>query len=156
MIVYTTGNLLDAEVEAVVNTVNTMGVMGKGIALMFKERYPDTYKSYAAACKAKQVELGRMFVTEPGELIGPRWIIHFPTKGNWRFPSQLAWIESGLDDLKRVILEKGIQSIAIPPLGAGNGGLDWKDVRPLIESRLNELVGVQVIVYEPTAAYQNV
>ena len=156
MIRFTTGNLLDADVEAVVNTVNTVGVMGKGIALMFKERYPANYKAYAAACKAKQVELGKMFVTQSGELTGPRWVINFPTKANWRSPSQLAWIQSGLADLKRVIVDNGIRSVAVPPLGAGNGGLDWKDVRRLIETALGGLAGVEVVVYEPTAAYQNV
>ena len=156
MIRFTSGNLLDADVDAVVNTVNTMGVMGKGIALMFKERFPENYTAYAAACKAKQVELGRMFVTESPELSGPRWIINFPTKANWRFPSKLAWIVAGLIDLKRVIEEKSIRSIAIPPLGAGNGGLDWCDVRPLIEAALGDMPGVEVLVYEPTAAYQNV
>jgi O-acetyl-ADP-ribose deacetylase (regulator of RNase III) len=156
MIRFTTGNLLDADVDAIVNTVNTMGVMGKGIALMFKDRFPENYKAYAAACKAKQVELGRMLVTESGAISGPRWLINFPTKANWRFPSKLAWIESGLEDLKRVITENGIGSIAIPPLGAGNGGLDWRDVRPLIEAALGDLPGVEVFVYEPAAAYQNV
>jgi O-acetyl-ADP-ribose deacetylase (regulator of RNase III) len=156
MIRFTTGNLFDADVDAIVNTVNTMGVMGKGIALMFKERYPENYEAYAAACKAKQVELGKMFVTASGELSGPKWIINFPTKANWRFPSKLAWIESGLEDLKRLIVENGIRSIAIPPLGAGNGGLDWRDVRPLIEAALGDLRDVEVVVYEPTAAYQNV
>jgi O-acetyl-ADP-ribose deacetylase (regulator of RNase III) len=156
MIRFTTGNLFDADVDAIVNTVNTMGVMGKGIALMFKERFPENFKAYAVACKARQVKLGRMFVTEVPELSGPRWIINFPTKANWRFPSKLAWIESGLEDLKRVIAENAIRSIAIPPLGAGNGGLDWRDVRPLIEAALGDLPGVDVVVYEPTAAYQNV
>src|SRR3954467_571360 len=136
MIRYTTGNLLEADAEALVNTVNTMGVMGKGIALMFKERFTDNYRAYAAACKQKQVELGQMFVTESLELGGPRWIINFPTKANWRFPSRLEWIEAGLRDLRSVIEEKGIKSIAIPPLGSGNGGLDWRDVRPLIEGAL--------------------
>ena len=156
MIRFTSGNLLNADVDAVVNTVNTMGVMGKGIALMFKERFPENYKAYAAACKAKRMELGQMFVTESPELAGPRWIINFPTKANWRFPSKLAWIESGLADLKRVIAEIGIRSIAVPPLGAGNGGLDWRDVRALIEAALGDLADVDVLVYEPTAAYQNV
>ena len=156
MIRFTSGNLLDAEVEALVNTVNTMGVMGKGIALMFKERFRDNYKAYEAACKAKQVVLGRMFVTESLELRGARWIINFPTKANWRFASKLQWIESGLQDLRRTILQNGIKSIAIPPLGAGNGGLDWRDVRPLIETALGDLADVDVLVYEPTAAYQNV
>jgi O-acetyl-ADP-ribose deacetylase (regulator of RNase III) len=156
MIRFTTGNLLDAGVEAVVNTVNTVGVMGKGIALMFKERFPENFKAYEAACKKKQIELGRMFVTESLELNGPRWIVNFPTKSHWRFPSKLEWIRSGMQDLRRVIVEKGIKSIAIPPLGSGNGGLDWRDVRPLIEEAIRDLPDIEVVVYEPTAAYQNV
>ena len=156
MIHFVKGNIFESKAEALVNAVNTVGVMGKGIALMFKERYPDNYKAYAAACKAKKVELGQMFVTESRELGGPRWIINFPTKANWRFPSQLSWIESGLADLKRVIAEKGIRSVAIPPLGAGNGKLDWQEVRPHIEAALKDLDGVDVLVFEPTAAYQNV
>ena len=156
MIRFTSGNLLEADVDAIVNTVNTMGVMGKGIALMFKERFPENFKAYEAACRRKEVTLGKMFVTESAELHGPRWIINFPTKANWRFPSKLAWIESGLADLKQVIREMGIKSIALPPLGSGNGKLEWRDVRPLIEQALGDLPDVDVIVYEPTQAYQNV
>ena len=156
MIRFTTGNLLDADVDAVVNTVNTMGVMGKGIALMFKERYPDNYQAYVAACKAKQVELGRMFVTETRELRGPLLVINFPTKANWRLPSKREWVESGLADLKRVLVERGVRSVALPPLGAGNGKLDWQDVRPLIVAALGDLEHVEVVVFEPTAVYQNV
>lgn len=156
MIRFTQGNLLDADVDALVNTVNTVGVMGKGIALMFKERFPDNFHAYEAACKRKELELGRLFVTESLELNGPRWIINFPTKAHWRFPSKLEWIKSGLEELRRVVTEKGIKSLALPPLGSGNGGLDWRDVRPLIETVLGELQNVEVIVYEPTTAYQNV
>lgn len=156
MIRFTQGNLLDADVEAVVNTVNTVGVMGKGIALMFKERFPENYTAYAAACKRGEVKLGRMFVTRSAELSGPRWIINFPTKAHWRFRSELEWIRSGLVDLCRVVREHDIRSIAVPPLGSGNGGLDWSDVRPLIESAVSGLNGVDVIVYEPTSKYQNV
>jgi len=156
MIQFTHGNLLDANVDALVNTVNTVGVMGKGIALMFKERFPDNNKAYEAACKRKELTVGRMFVTEPMELNGPRWIINFPTKAHWRYPSKLQWIESGLQDLRHVIEQKGIKSIAIPPLGSGNGGLNWHDVRPLIEVVLGNLSDVEVVIYEPTAAYQNV
>jgi O-acetyl-ADP-ribose deacetylase (regulator of RNase III) len=150
------GNLLDAKVEAIVNTVNTVGVMGKGIALMFKERFPDNYDAYQAACKRKEVQVGQMFVTESPELSGPRWIINFPTKKHWRQPSKLEWIVEGLKDLHRIIVEKGIRSIAIPPLGSGNGGLEWSEVRPQIESALSDLKEVEVVVYEPTAKYQNV
>jgi len=156
MISFRQGNLLEAEVEAVVNTVNTVGVMGRGIALMFQERFPDNFKAYAAACKAGEVQTGRMFVTATGELSGPKWVINFPTKRHWRHPSRIEWIEAGLRDLVRVILEKGIRSVALPPLGCGNGGLEWSEVRPLIEQALAALPGVQVVAFEPTAKYQNV
>jgi len=157
MITYKTGNLLEADVDAVVNTVNTMGVMGKGIALMFKEAFPDNFKAYEAACRQKTVRLGEMFVTERRDLIGgPRWIINFPTKAHWRFPSKIEWIVSGLDDLKKVIKERDIKSIAIPPLGSGNGGLNWSAVKPVIQRSLSDLDGVRVVIYEPTPKYQNV
>jgi O-acetyl-ADP-ribose deacetylase (regulator of RNase III) len=156
MITFTQGNLLDTRAEALVNTVNTVGVMGKGIALMFKERFADNYQRYAAACKAKEVHTGRMFVTEVRELDGPRWIVNFPTKQHWRAPSRLEWITDGLQDLRRFISEHSVKSIAIPPLGAGNGGLDWADVKPLIEAALGDLDGVEIMVFEPTEKYQNV
>jgi O-acetyl-ADP-ribose deacetylase (regulator of RNase III) len=156
MISFRQGNLLEADVEALVNTVNTVGVMGKGIALMFKERFRDNFRAYETACKAGQIKVGRMFLTATGELSGPRWIINFPTKEHWRHPSRLEWIEHGLRDLVRVVGEKGIQSLALPPVGCGNGGLDWRDVRPLIEAAAAELPEVTFIAYEPTAQYQNV
>jgi O-acetyl-ADP-ribose deacetylase (regulator of RNase III) len=156
MIRYTQGNLLEADAEALVNTVNTVGVMGKGIALMFKERFARNMDEYGKACKAKQVHTGKMFITETGELMGPRWIINFPTKQHWRSPSKLAWITDGLQDLKTFILEKNVQSIAIPPLGAGNGGLDWSVVREQIEKALADLKDVEILIYEPTSQYQNV
>jgi len=156
MISYTQGNLLDARVDALVNTVNTVGVMGKGIALMFKDRFDRNFDLYAAACKAKQVKVGQMFVTETGELDGPRWIINFPTKDHWKGNSRLEWVESGLQDLKRALHDRQIRSVAIPPLGAGNGGLDWPTVKVLIQATLADLDGVEVIVYEPTSQYQNV
>ena len=156
MITDTQGNLLEADVDAVVNTVNTVGVMGKGIALMFKERFPANFKAYRAACKSGEVQVGQLFVTESGELDGPRWIINFPTKQHWRNPTQIEWVEDGLQALKSFITEHKIQSIAIPPLGCGNGGLNWSDVRILIESSLGDLPDTRVLVYEPTAKYQNV
>ncbi len=155
MIEFTTGNILDADVDALVNTVNTVGVMGKGIALMFKEAFPENFKAYEVACKKKEVQVGRMFVTERGQLIGPKFIINFPTKKDWRNPSKLEWIEAGLTDLKRVILVRNIRSIALPPLGSGNGGLIWEDVRPKIEAALAALA-IRIIVFEPTLKYQNV
>ena len=156
MIIYTQGNLLEARAEALVNTVNTVGVMGKGIALMFKERFTRNFDLYAAACKAKQVQVGQMFVTETGELNGPRWVINFPTKEHWKAPSRLEWVDAGLQDLKRVLQERQIKSIAIPPLGAGQGGLDWPTVKTHIDAALKDLQSVEITVYEPTDQYQNV
>lgn len=154
---FTQGNLLDAKAEALVNTVNTVGVMGKGIALMFKEAFPENYRAYVSACKRDEIQVGRVFATERQDWVGgPRWIVNFPTKKDWRHPSQLEWIKDGLDDLRQFILEKKVRSIALPPLGSGNGKLDWHEVRPLIEEALGSLVGVDVTVYEPTRQYQNV
>jgi O-acetyl-ADP-ribose deacetylase (regulator of RNase III) len=156
MMRFVQGNLLESQVEALVNTVNTVGVMGKGIALMFKEAFPSNFRAYEEACKRKDVRIGCMFVTENRALEGPRWIINFPTKKHWRQPSELEWIVEGLKDLRRVVREHKICSIALPPLGAGNGGLDWHDVRPQIERILGDLEGVDIQVYEPTEKYQNV
>jgi O-acetyl-ADP-ribose deacetylase (regulator of RNase III) len=150
------GNLLEADVEAIVNTVNTVGVMGKGIALMFKEAFPENFRQYAAACKRGEVVIGKMFVTHRAELVGPRWIINFPTKQHWRGPSHLDWIATGLLDLRRVIVENGIRSIALPPIGTGNGGLEWHDVRKLIAEALDSLEGVDVIAFKPSDRYRNV
>ena len=157
MITFTEGNLLKAETEALVNTVNTVGVMGKGIALMFKEAFPENFLAYSAACKEHEIEVGRIFATERKDLVGgPKWIINFPTKKHWRNPSKIEWIRDGLQDLVRFIREHKIKSIALPPLGSGNGGLDWKEVRPVIEAALGNLEGVDVVVFEPTSRYQNV
>jgi len=143
------GNLLDAKAEALVNAVNTVGVMGKGIALMFKERFVDNFKQYAAACKAGQVQVGKVFVTTIDESDGPRWIVNFPTKQHWRDPSRLEWVTAGLEGLRRFIIEKRIRSIAIPALGAGLGGLQWETVRAEIERALHDLSDVEVMVFEP-------
>lgn len=156
MIRYTRGNLLDEPVEALVNTVNTVGVMGKGIALMFKERFPKNMAAYNQACKAGQVTTGKMFVTETGELMGARWIVNFPTKQHWRDKSKIEWIEEGLQELKQFIIEHQVKSIAIPPLGAGNGGLNWHEVKSKIEAALSDLDQVEIVIFEPTAQYQNI
>ncbi len=153
---FTQGNLFEAPAEALVNTVNTVGVMGKGIALMFKEAFPENFRAYEDACKHEEVRVGRMFVTETSSLEGPRWIINFPTKKHWRQSSKLEWIVEGLDDLRRVIQDRNIRSIALPPLGAGNGGLDWSEVRPEVQRALGDLQDVDILVYEPTDKYQNV
>jgi O-acetyl-ADP-ribose deacetylase (regulator of RNase III) len=156
MIEFTQGNLLESRAEALVNTVNTVGVMGKGVALMFKEAFPENFKKYEVACRAEELRVGKMFVTRRDALLGPKWVINFPTKEHWRYPSKMEWVERGLDDLKSVIMENKIRSIALPPLGAGNGGLDWAKVRELIVEKLKDLKDIQVIIYEPTKQYQNV
>lgn len=156
MINYTQGNLLESGAQALVNTVNTVGVMGKGIALMFKERFTRNFQLYAAACKAGEVRTGHMFVTEAEELDGHRWIVNFPTKQHWRSPSRLEWVVEGLHDLRRFLIEKKVKSIAIPPLGAGNGGLEWALVREQIENVLSDLPDVDIVVFEPTVQYQNI
>ena len=146
------GNLLDAPVNALVNTVNTVGVMGKGIALQFKQAYPDNFRAYEAACRRGEVRLGRMFVVETGLLDQSRLIINFPTKKHWRARSKLSDIKAGLADLRRVISDYQVTSIAVPPLGCGNGGLDWRDVRPLTVEALGDLPGVDVVIYPPKGA----
>lgn len=155
MITYVQGNLLESGAEVLVNTVNTVGVMGKGIALMFKERFAENYRLYVAACKAGEVQTGKMFVTPAQELDGPRWIINFPTKQHWRSPSRMEWVIEGLQDLRRFLIEQQVGTIAIPPLGAGNGGLEWKAVREQIELALGDL-DIDIRVFEPTRKYQNV
>lgn len=156
MITYTTGNLLDANVDALVNTVNTVGVMGKGIALMFKERFPKNMLEYVKACKLNEVVIGKMFITETNELISPRWIVNFPTKQHWRNPSELSWVKEGLIDLRKFILSNNVKSIAIPPLGAGNGGLNWEEVKPLIEKTLSDIEGCNIVIFEPIKKYQSI
>jgi O-acetyl-ADP-ribose deacetylase (regulator of RNase III) len=146
-----TGDLLEADVDALVNPVNTAGVMGKGLALQFKKAFPANFKAYEAAAKAKKLAVGTMFVFDAGPEAAPRYVINFPTKQHWRGASKLEFIELGLRDLVRVINEREIRSIAIPPLGAGLGGLAWSDVRPLIERALGELAGVEVQLFQPIA-----
>lgn len=148
MITYCHGNLLDADVAALVNAVNTVGVMGKGIALAFKNRFPANTQAYAAACQRGEVVTGRMFVTETPALLGPCWIVNFPTKQHWRDPSRLEWVQSGLKDLRRFLLAQGVQSVALPALGAGLGGLSWPAVRAEIAAALADLP-VDVRVYQP-------
>ncbi len=155
MITLVEGNLLKSKASALVNTVNEVGVMGKGIALMFAENYPLNTRLYQHACKEHKVQVGKMFTTSTESLVGPKWIINFPTKKHWRQPSQLKWIQDGLVDLVDVIRTLQITSVAIPPLGCGNGGLEWRTVRRIIEEALEPLQDVRVIVYAPTQLYQN-
>ena len=130
--------------------------MGKGIALMFKERFPQNFEAYTHACKSNELRIGKMFLSENREFFGPKWIVNFPTKTHWRVNTKLVWIEEGLQDLVRIIREKDIRSVAVPPLGCGNGGLDWDDVRPLVVAALETVENLDVVIYEPTTEYQNV
>lgn len=148
MISHHQGDLLAADVDALVNAVNTVGVMGKGIALAFKNRFPANYQAYAAACQRGKLVTGRMFVTETQSLLGPRWTVNFPTKQHRRDPSRLEWVQTGLQDLRRFLLAEGVQSVALPALGAGLGGLSWPAVRAEIEVALADLP-VDVRVYQP-------
>jgi len=150
----TQGNLLQANVEALVNAVNTEGVMGKGIALQFKKAFPENFAAYEAACRRRNVEVGKMFVFEAAGVDGPRWIINFPTKKHWRQPSTMGYIRDGLADLGQVTRRLGIRSLAVPPLGCGLGGLDWPEVRIAIEAAMSEVSDVEVLVFEPIAALQ--
>jgi O-acetyl-ADP-ribose deacetylase (regulator of RNase III) len=152
MIEHVHGNILEANVEALVNTVNTVGVMGKGIALQFRQAFPDNYQAYRVACKHKNVKPGHILVFDTGRFENPRFILNFPTKRHWKGKSTIKDIEAGLDDLVRAVHRYEIRSIAIPPLGCGNGGLDWSEVRPRIERAVSRLRGVKVLLFSPTGA----
>lgn len=152
MIEYKSGDILNDQSEALVNTVNCVGVMGRGIALQFKNAFPENFKAYALACKQDKVQPGRMFVFETGQMFNPRYIINFPTKRHWRGKSRMEDIESGLKSLVEVLRKHHIRSVAIPPLGSGLGGLDWEQVKYRIEAAAEPLSDVQVIIYEPKGA----
>lgn len=152
MIDYRHGDILADDAQALVNTVNVVGVMGKGIALQFKRRFPGNFDAYKDACESGDLRPGRMFVWPTGQLEPPNYVINFPTKRHWRADSRLSDIEAGLQDLLGVLIDLKVASVAIPPLGCGNGGLDWADVQPLIEQHLGALVDVDVRVYEPAGA----
>ena len=154
MIEIAEGNLLTAEVDALVNTVNCVGFMGKGIALQFKQAFPANFKSYEAACAADEVVPGKMHIHDNGGLVNPRWIINFPTKRHWKGNSRLEDVASGLTALVSDVQRLGIQSIAVPPLGCGLGGLDWAVVRPMIEKAFEALPNVHVKLFEPAGAPQ--
>lgn len=143
------GNLLEEKTEALVNTVNCVGVMGKGIALQFKQAFPETFKQYKKACDAGEVQPGQMFTVPTGNLFNPRYIINFPTKRHWKGKSRLEDIKTGLKALVEEVKRLEIQSIAIPPLGCGNGGLDWAVVKPLIIGAFADLPDVKVLIFEP-------
>lgn len=149
MIEHKIGDIFEEDVEALVNSVNCVGVMGRGIALQFKNRFPENFKAYVQACERDEVKPGRMFIHESGTITNPRFIINFPTKRHWRGKSRMEDIEAGLADLAQEIKRRRIRSIAIPPLGSNLGKLNWADVRPRIESALESLDGVDVVLFEP-------
>ena len=151
MIEYKQGNLLEEHTEALVNTVNCVGVMGKGIALQFKQAFPENFKQYKKACDAQEVQPGQMFISSTGQLF-PKYIINFPTKRHWRGKSKIEDVESGLKALTEEVLRLNIQSIAIPPLGCGNGGLNWAEVKPMIANAFIQLPDVRVVIFEPGGA----
>jgi len=149
MIRHKTGDILREDSEAIVNTVNCVGVMGRGLALQFKKAFPANFEAYAEACKKGEVRPGRMFVFETGRLINPRYIINFPTKRHWRDKSRMEDIDSGLAGLVSEVTKRRIGSIAIPPLGSGLGGLDWSEVRTRIEKAFEHLDDIGVTIFEP-------
>lgn len=148
MIHYVAGDIFTSSAEALVNPVNTTGVMGAGLAREFRRRFPDAYIAYAEACRRGKVQIGRVFVYDRGRAF-PRYILHFPTKRHWRNPSRMEYIEKGLDDLVRVVHLLGVRHVAVPALGAGLGGLRWDDVRALMERKLSTENNVQWDIFEP-------
>jgi len=152
MMEFTRGDILRADAEALVNTVNCVGYMGRGIALQFKRAFPENFAAYAAACKRTDVQPGRMLIVETGQFTNPRYIVNFPTKRHWKGKSRIEDIDAGLAALISDVKRLQIKSIAIPPLGCGLGGLDWADVRPRIERAFASLPDVRVLLYEPSGA----
>ncbi len=152
MIELTQGDILHANAEALVNTVNCVGVMGRGIALQFKKVFPENFKHYKAACDRKELHPGKMFVYDLNGIGNPCYVINFPTKRHWKGKSRMEDIEAGLQALVSEVRKRGIHSIAIPPLGCGLGGLRWADVRTRIEQAFQNLDDVQVFLYEPKGA----
>lgn len=155
MIKFLRGDLLQSSAEALVNTVNTVGVMGKGIALQFKHRFPHNYSVYKSACKDGTLQIGNVLVVKENDLRGSRFIINFPTKEHWKSASKIGDIEKGLIALKDSLHDYNIKSVAVPPLGCGNGGLDWNIVKPMIIQSLGDLT-IDVFVYEPNSAIKSV
>lgn len=149
MIRYIQGNILEADAEALINPVNTIGVMGKGLALQFKQAFPENFKAYEKAHRNNELKPGKVFLVPTGQFINPKYILNFPTKRHWRAKARLEDIEAGLVDLVRLVKENNIRSIAIPPLGCGLGGLDWSEVKPRIIDAVHELEDVDVLIFEP-------
>lgn len=153
MITYTTGDLFEAQTEAIVNTVNTVGVMGKGIALQFKNRFPENYLTYKKACEQDLLKIGDLLITENNSLFF-KYIINFPTKKHWRNPSKYEYVEKGLDTLIEELKIRNIKSVALPPLGAGNGKLEWEKVKVILNEKLKKLPEVEFIIFEPQARFE--
>ena len=152
MVELTRGDILAADAEALVNTVNCVGIMGRGIALQFRKAFPENYKAYKALCNRKGLQPGMVFVHDLGRLVNPRYVINFPTKRHWRSKSRIDDIEAGLDALVEEVRKRDIHSIAVPPLGCGLGGLSWREVRPRIEAAFSGMPAVHVLLYEPKGA----
>lgn len=150
MIRYITGNIFDDDAQALVNTVNTEGVMGKGLALQFKERFPENFRVYRLACKEHRLDVGNMLIVDESTIERQLLVINFPTKRSWRKPSEYDYIESGLNSLRTEIISRGIKSVAIPALGSCNGGLDWCRVKQMIVSQLSD-IDCDIRIYEPNA-----
>lgn len=155
MIEYQTGDILEADAQALVNSVNCVGVMGKGIALQFKRKFPQNFRAYEKVCKNDALKPGRVFVHDRGALFAsdqaPRYIVNVPTKTHWRRPSELAYIEAGMEALVDEIQQRGIASVAIPPLGCGNGGLEWERVEAIIQHHMQAVPATRVVLYPPGA-----
>jgi len=152
MIELKSGNILEAKAEALVNTVNCVGVMGRGIALQFRNAFPDNYRAYKTACDRKEMKPGKVLVFDLNRFENPRLVINFPTKRHWKGKSRIEDIQAGLSDLVRVLCEYNVKSVAIPPLGCGLGGLNWLEVRPVVEQALASLPDVRAFLYEPEGA----
>lgn len=155
MLEFVKGNMFEADVDALVNTVNTVGVMGKGIALQFSRQFPEIVPPYEAACQTGDLSVGKVQTVKLSTLSGlngPRYVINFPTKQHWKGNSRIEFIESGLTALKAEVKNLGIKSVAVPPLGCGLGGLQWGDVRKRIVDSLGELADVRVLIFEPSGA----
>ncbi len=155
---YKSGNMFDEPTEAIVNTVNCVGVMGKGVALEFKRRWPENFKAYKRLCDEKHLSPGQVFIFDNNDILENgkhRYLINFPTKQHWRSRSKIEYIEAGLDNFVQQVREFGIKSISLPPLGCGNGGLDWADVKPIIEKKIAKLTDVHFVVFAPNLDQQD-
>ncbi|AFM03947.1 putative phosphatase, C-terminal domain of histone macro H2A1 like protein [Bernardetia litoralis DSM 6794] len=146
---YTKGNILESTTEVIINPVNIVGVMGKGLALAFKKHFPHNYKVYKEACKNKTIDIGKLLLVDEFDLEKKQFIINFPTKKHWRNPSKIEYIEEGLKDLVRIIETQKFESMAIPALGCGLGGLEWEDVKLVLEKYLRDLEDIEILIFEP-------